>query len=103
MPGVNVTSCTASPLPPLSILIVHEQHLQAMGCDSRLLGIIRALVAARMKVSLFFRGHTREAARSPPSAELATLLQIPRGHPPSGFPSMCTVRFYQQPQKPLNK
>ena len=59
---------------------MHEQHLQAMGCDTRLLGIIHALVAARQKVSLFFRTHTREAARSPPSAELATLLQIPRGY-----------------------
>ena len=76
----NTSACMVSPPRELSILIVHEQHLQTMGCDARLLGIIRTLVAARQIVSLFFRQHTREAARSPPSSELATLLNIPRGY-----------------------
>ena len=65
---------------PLRILIFHEQHLQPMGCDVRLLGIIRGLLAGGVEVSLFFRSHTPVAKRSPPSEKLATLLRIPRGY-----------------------
>lgn len=65
---------------PLRILIVHEQHLQPMGCDERLLGIIRGLLALGLEVSLFFRSHTPIAKRSPSSSEMATLLRIPRGY-----------------------
>jgi len=65
---------------PLSLLLVHEQHLQPMGCDARLLALIRALVGAGQTVSLFFRAHTPEPRRSPPTHELATLLRVPHGY-----------------------
>ena len=54
----------ASSTAPLRLLIAHEQHLQPMGCDVRLLGIIRSLLAAGLEVSLFFRSHTPVAKRS---------------------------------------
>ena len=63
-----------------NILIVHEQHLQAMGCDARLLAVIRALVGGGQKVSLFFRTHTPEQRRYPTTTELSSLLHIPRGY-----------------------
>ena len=56
---------------PFRILIVHEQHLQSMGSDTRLMGIIKGLLAAGQEVSLFFRSHTPQEARSPPSADVA--------------------------------
>ena len=65
---------------PLRILVAHEQHLQPMGCDVRLLGIIRTLLRSGAEVSLFFRGHTLVSKRAPPSEELASLLRIPRGY-----------------------
>ena len=73
------TSSTAADA-PLRILIAHEQHLQPMGCDVRLLGIIRGLLAAGLEVSLFFRSHTPVAKRWPRTETLATLLRIPRGY-----------------------
>ena len=65
---------------PLRILFAHEQHLQPMGCDVRLLGIIRSMLGQGAEVSLYFRSHTLIAKRAPPSADLATLLRIPRGY-----------------------
>ena len=62
------------------MLVVHEQHLQPMGCDVRLLGIIRGLLASGAEVSLFFRTHTPVAKRTPTTEDLATLLHIPRGY-----------------------
>ena len=72
--------CAEPALEPRRLLIVHEQHLQPMGCDVRLLGVIRGLLSADLEVSLFFRTHTPIAKRSPSSPELATLLRIPRGY-----------------------
>ena len=60
----------------LRLLIVHEQHLQPMGCDTRLLGIIKGMRGAGHAVSLLFRHTTPVELRSPPSAELAQLLGI---------------------------
>ena len=68
----------AAPPTPFRLLIAHEQHLQPMGCDVRLLGIIRTLLSMGVEVSLFFRTHTLVSKRSPPSAEVARLLHIPR-------------------------
>lgn len=62
------------------MLIVHEQHLQQMGSDARLLALVRALVRARQNVSLFFRSHTPEVRRSPPTEELARLLHVDHGY-----------------------
>lgn len=64
----------------MSVLVVHEQHLQSMGCDTRLLGIVRALLSCGHKVSLFFRTRTPEQRRNPPTKELASLLHIPRAY-----------------------
>lgn len=75
----NVPESNGKCTKPMHILIVHEQHLQSMGCDMRLLGIIRALLGCGQRVSLFFRGHTPEHRRHPPTRELASLLQIPHG------------------------
>ena len=63
---------------PLRILIAHEQHLQAMGSDVRLLGIVDRLRQAGHEVSLFFRAHTDNALRVPPSAALATRIGVRR-------------------------
>lgn len=72
--------CAAAPSAPLRILIAHEQHLQPMGCDVRLLGIIRELLAIEgVEVSMLFRAHTLPLKRSPSSDKLARILHIPRG------------------------
>jgi hypothetical protein len=65
----------ATPSAPLRLLIVHEQHLQQMGCDVRLLGIIRGLIAEGVEVSMLFRAHTPVAKRAPSSEKLAAMLK----------------------------
>ena len=50
-----------------------------MGCDVRLLGIIRGLIAEGVEVSMLFRAHTPVAKRAPSSEKLAAMLKISRG------------------------
>ena len=56
------------------ILVAHEQHLQAVGSDVRLLWLLLLLRALDAEVSLLLRAATPAARRSPPTAELAALL-----------------------------
>ena len=70
------STCGARSAPPLSILIAHEQHLQQMGCDTRLLGIVKGMRSGGHTVSLLFRHSTPVELRSPPSADVAQLLGI---------------------------
>ena len=49
-----------------------------MGSDVRLLGIVDRLRQAGHEVSLFFRAHTDNALRVPPSAALATRIGVRR-------------------------
>ncbi|KAL1523006.1 hypothetical protein AB1Y20_017969 [Prymnesium parvum] len=55
------------------ILVAHEQHLQAVGSDRRLLGLITQLSSSSV-VSLLFRKAAPPRRRSPPTARLAALL-----------------------------
>ena len=64
----------ADDTPPLSVLIVHEHHLKAIGSDLRLLGVLLQLRSLGHGVSLLFRGAVPPAQRSPPTAELAALI-----------------------------
>ena len=56
------------------VLVAHEQHLQAVGSDVRLLWLLRQLRALDAEVSLLLRAATPAARRSPPTAEVAALL-----------------------------
>ncbi|EOD25332.1 hypothetical protein EMIHUDRAFT_115596 [Emiliania huxleyi CCMP1516] len=58
------------------ILIVHEQHLQSMGCDVRLLRFVKDLVYLNQEVSMLFRGSTPAKLRQPKSKQLASILHI---------------------------
>ena len=73
--SMPVPSCSRG-AEPLSILIAHEQHLQQMGCDTRLLGIVKGMRRAGHTVSMLFRQSTPAELRSPPSGELAEVLGI---------------------------
>lgn len=73
--AVRSRSCGAK----LSVLVIHEHHLKPIGSDLRLLGIIRQLRALGHTVSLLFRGKTPADQRSPPTAELASLLGATSG------------------------
>jgi len=58
------------------ILIVHEQHLQSMGCDVRLLRFVKDLLYLNQEVSMLFRGSTPPKMRQPKSKQLASILHI---------------------------
>lgn len=58
------------------ILIIHEQHLQSMGCDVRLLRFIKDLLYLNQEVSMLFRGMTPAKMRQPKSKQLASILHI---------------------------
>ena len=58
------------------ILIIHEQHLQSMGCDVRLLRFIKDLLYLNQEVSMLFRGTTPAKMRQPKSKQLASILHI---------------------------
>ena len=58
------------------ILIIHEQHLQSMGCDVRLLRFVKDLVYLNQEVSMMFRGSTPSKMRQPKSRQLAGILRI---------------------------
>ena len=62
------SSCTQP-----SILVAHEQHLQAVGSDRRLLALVTQL-RSNSVVSLLFRKAAPHPRRSPPTAELAAML-----------------------------
>ena len=63
-------------LPRNRILIIHEQHLQSMGCDVRLLRFVKDLLYLNQEVSLLFRGSTPAKMRQPKSKHLANILHI---------------------------
>jgi len=58
------------------ILIIHEQHLQSMGCDVRLLRFVKDLIYLNQEVSMMFRGTTPAKMRQPKSKQLASILHI---------------------------
>lgn len=58
------------------ILIIHEQHLQSMGCDVRLLRFVKDLLYLNQEVSMLFRGSTPSKMRQPKSRQLAQILHI---------------------------
>lgn len=58
------------------ILIIHEQHLQSMGCDVRLLRFVKDLLYLNQEVSMMFRGSTPSKMRQPKSKQLAAILHI---------------------------
>ena len=58
------------------ILIIHEQHLQSMGCDVRLLRFVKDLLYLNQEVSMMFRGSTPVKMRQPKSKQLAAILHI---------------------------
>ena len=70
------TSQTDTELPRNRILIIHEQHLQSMGCDVRLLRFVKDLVYLNQEVSMLFRGSTPSKMRQPRSKQLASILHI---------------------------
>ena len=66
----------SSDFPRNRILIIHEQHLQSMGCDVRLLRFIKDLLYLNQEVSMLFRGTTPAKMRQPKSKQLASILHI---------------------------
>jgi hypothetical protein len=56
------------------VLVAHEQHLQAVGSDARLLLLLQQLRQLGASVSLLVRAATRVARRHPPTHEIARLL-----------------------------
>ena len=58
------------------ILIIHEQHLQSMGCDVRLLRFVKDLLYLNQEVSMLFRGSTPSKMRQPKSRQLAAIMKI---------------------------
>lgn len=56
------------------VLVAHEQHLQAVGSDARLLLLLQQLRQLGASVSLLVRASTRAARRQPPTHEIARLL-----------------------------
>lgn len=87
------------------ILIIHEQHLQSMGCDVRLLRFVKDLVYLNQEVSMMFRGSTPAKMRQPKSKQLASILhikdfeedQLKKGlrDPPGLYEWTSTERFAQ--------
>jgi len=80
---VNVSSTSSKDcgestgnFPRNRILIIHEQHLQSMGCDVRLLRFVKDLVYLNQEVSMLFRGSTPSKMRQPKSKQLASILHI---------------------------
>ncbi len=67
---------TSGEFPRNRILIVHEQHLQSMGCDVRLLRLVKDLLYLNQEVSMLFRGPTPAKMRQPKSKQLAAILKI---------------------------
>ena len=57
------------------ILVAHEQHLQDVGSDRRVLALLRQL-RERSTVSLLFRKAAPPARRSPKTADLAAFLGV---------------------------
>ena len=73
--SVSDTTCAASRSGGhLSILVVHEHHLKPIGSDVRLLGVVLQLRSLGHTVSLLFRGRVPSSERSPPTAQLATII-----------------------------
>jgi hypothetical protein len=66
----------ATDFPRNRILIIHEQHLQSMGCDIRLLRFVKDLLYLNQEVSLMFRASTPSKMRQPKSKQLASILHI---------------------------
>ena len=60
----------------LRVLVVHEQQPQALGCDRRLLALMRLLDSQHSRVSLLYRHGVPPSMQSPPTAELADALGI---------------------------
>ena len=56
------------------VLVAHEQHLQAVGSDARLLLLLQQLRQLGASVSLLVRAATGSARRHPPTHEIAELL-----------------------------
>ena len=69
-------STTETDFPRNRILIIHEQHLQSMGCDVRLLRFVKDLLYLNQEVSMMFRGSTPSKMRQPKSKQLAAILHI---------------------------
>ena len=67
---------TGDEFPRNRILIIHEQHLQSMGCDVRLLRFVKDLLYLNQEVSMMFRGSTPSKMRQPKSKQLAAILHI---------------------------
>ena len=92
-------------LPRNRILIVHEQHLQSMGCDVRLLRFVKDLLYLNQEVSMLFRCSTPAKMRQPKSKMLASILridnyeeaQLRKGlrHPPGIYEWTSAERFAQ--------
>lgn len=72
--GIVASTGCSSASGKLSILLIHEHHLKPIGSDVRLLGVVLQLRSLGHTVSLLFRGKTPADQRSPPTAELATLI-----------------------------
>lgn len=58
------------------VLIVHEQHPQPLGCDRRLLSLVKLMQAEGRHVSLLYRHDVPESEQSPPTAQLAQELGV---------------------------
>lgn len=75
--GGALTDGSKAPLPQsLQVLIVHEQHPQALGCDRRLLALVALMQASGSTVSLLYRRHVPAANQSPRTSKLASLLGV---------------------------
>ena len=77
---MQVTARSSHSVPPSArchtatrVLVAHEQHLQAVGSDARLLLLLQQLRQLGASVSLLVRAATG-AARHPPTHEIAELL-----------------------------
>lgn len=79
LPSPSLPPSPARALP--HILVAHEQHLQAVGSDRRLLSLIDQL-SSRGVVSLLFRKPAPASRRSPSTASLARMIGAasPRAH-----------------------
>lgn len=62
--------------PSLHVLVVHEQQPQALGCDRRLLALVRLLQEEGRRVSLLYRHGVPPSEQAPPTTELAELLGV---------------------------
>ena len=72
MPPSQLHTCSAA---ALRVLVAHEQHLQRVGSDRRLLALLRSMRSLGVEVSLLVRtAKCSSCTRSPPTATLARLL-----------------------------